>query len=110
MIVDLNHSDFEKEIINSEKPAIVKFYSLWNSASRNFSEMFSEMSLEYEGKIKFAESNIDGDPSIAQNLGISKIPSIAIFFAGKELKQMLNPSKALLRVELDSALRKSRKI
>ncbi len=106
MIVNLDKSDVEKEVIESDKPVVIEFHSLWNSACRAFSTMFEELAREYEGKVKFAQSNIDGNPDLAEELNISNIPTVVLFCDGIEIKRMLNPSRAWLKQELDSLLRK----
>lgn len=108
-IIDLNHSDFDKEVINCSIPAIIKFFTLWDSSCRSFSLVFDELSKEYSGKIKFCESNTDGNSDLSEQLNVASVPTIVIFCGGKELKRMLYPSKTTLKLELDSALRKAKR-
>jgi len=108
-IVDLNHSDFDKEVLQCDRPAIVEFHTLWDSACRAFSAMFEDLSREYEGKVKFCSSNVDANPDLSEQLNVLRIPAAIIFYQGKEIKRMLNPSRASLKMEIDAALRKVRK-
>ena len=107
-IVDLNHSDFDKEVMKRDKPVIIKFYTLWDSACRAFSAMFEDLSQEYEGKVKFCNSNVDANPDLSEQLNVLRIPAAIIFYQEKEIKRMLNPSRVALKLELDAALRKVR--
>jgi thioredoxin 1 len=109
VIANIDKLDFEKEVLNCEKPAIIKFCTFWDSICRAFSAAFEELAKEYSGKISFFESNTDGNPDLAEQNSILQVPSIIIFYQGKEIKRMVNPSKALLRVELENALRKVKK-
>ncbi|MEM3370602.1 MAG: thioredoxin domain-containing protein [Candidatus Woesearchaeota archaeon] len=100
--------DFDKDVLGSSLPVALSFTTLWDSACRSFSQSFEELSAEYEGKILFFNSNIDGNPDLAEQLGVSRVPTVVLLFRGKEFKRMFNPSKPFLKSELDAILRRSR--
>jgi len=109
-VLNIDKLDFDKEVLHSDGAVAIKFITFWDSICRSFSETFEECAKEYEGKIRFFESNIDGNPDLAEQLGISKVPTVVLFLNGKELKRLINPSKPFFKAELESLAKKARRI
>ncbi len=76
MVVSLNLRNFDVEV-NSAKPVAVKFFSLWNKASRDFEDVFKMLESDIP-EMKFAEVNIDSSPEIRMKYGVVETPIILV--------------------------------
>ena len=48
-----------------------------------------ELSHEYQGKVSMVKINVDENPMIAQQLGVSSIPTLMIFKGGQVADRVL---------------------
>ena len=75
---------FEKEILKSDKPALVDFWAEWCGPCKQLSPILEEISNEMS-EIVFAKHNIDEQPNMPVKYGVRGIPTMLIFKNG-ELK------------------------
>ena len=52
-ITEINDSNFEQEVLNSNTPVLVDFWAPWCMPCRMVAPIIDELSKDYEGKIKF---------------------------------------------------------
>ena len=76
---------FEKEILKSDKPALVDFWAEWCGPCKQLSPILEEISNEMNDKVFFAKHNIDEQPNMPMKYGVRGIPTMLIFKGG-ELK------------------------
>ena len=81
--INLNKQNFEEEVINSEIPVVVDFWTTWCAPCRMLSPIISEMAEEYSGKIKVCKLNVDEEQDIAIKYNIMSIPTLVFFKEGK---------------------------
>lgn len=79
----LNDKNFGKEILESQKPALVDFYASWCPPCRMLSPILEKLSKEYADKVIFAKLNVDLNPITSQKHGITNLPTVALFKNGK---------------------------
>ena len=75
---------FEKEILKSDKPALVDFWAEWCGPCKQLSPILEEISNEMS-EVVFAKHNIDEQPNMPMKYGVRGIPTMLIFKNG-ELK------------------------
>ena len=75
---------FEKEILKSDKPALVDFWAEWCGPCKQLSPILEEISNEMS-EVVFAKHNIDEQPNMPVKYGVRGIPTMLIFKNG-ELK------------------------
>lgn len=83
MTIHLNRTNFEKLIINSEKPVLVDFWAAWCGPCRAIAPTLEEISEKYADYITVAKLNVDESPEIAGEFGIRSIPTLILFKDGK---------------------------
>ncbi|MEM3708444.1 MAG: thioredoxin domain-containing protein [Nitrososphaerales archaeon] len=86
----LSSKDFE-EIINSEKPVIVKFWSSSCFSCRFMLPVFEKLANRYNEKMIFGRLNVlesIENRDIAARYEISSIPSYVIFVKGKPIDRI----------------------
>ncbi len=79
----LNDENFEKEILENQKTALVDYYADWCFPCRMLSPILEKLSKEYKEKILFAKLNVDFNPITSQKYGITNLPTVVLFKNGK---------------------------
>ena len=104
-IVHTNDGDFETDVINSDKPALVDFWAEWCGPCKMIAPLLEEAATEYADKMSIVKLNVDESPNIAQKFGIRSIPTLMLFKDGAVQAQKLGAmSKSQLTEFLDSNL------
>lgn len=78
-ILELAAQNFDKEVLESERPVIVDFYAPWCGPCKAMAPLFYAVAAELNSKYKFAKFNIDNGISIAKRYQVSSIPAILFF-------------------------------
>jgi thioredoxin 1 len=87
-VINLDVSNFNEEIKNSNLPVVVDFWATWCGPCRKLSPVIDEIAQEYSGKVKFAKFNIEDSVEIAKEYSISGIPCLLIFKDGETVERM----------------------
>jgi thioredoxin 1 len=82
-MIEVNDSNFEKEVLNADKLVLVDFWAEWCGPCRMVAPILSELSNEMSDKIIVAKLNVDNNPKITMDYGIRNIPTILFFKNGK---------------------------
>lgn len=83
MTKELSNETFEKEIIESGKPALVDFWAPWCGPCRMMGPIIDKISEGFGDKIVVAKVNIDDCPDVAAKYNVTSIPTL-IFFKNSE--------------------------
>jgi len=104
-LVHTNDSNFDADVINSEKPALVDFWAEWCGPCKMIAPMLNEAATEYADKLSVVKLNVDESPNIAAKFGIRSIPTLMLFKDGTVQAQKVGAlSKSQLTEFLDSNL------
>ena len=87
--LEVNDSNFEAEVKNSDIPVLVDFWAPWCGPCRKISPIIDELATEFEGKVKVVKVNTDENLKITQEFSISGIPSILIFKKGEAVERLV---------------------
>jgi thioredoxin 1 len=98
-------SNFKKEVLESELPALVDFWAPWCGPCRLVAPIVDELSKEYAKKVKICKLNVDDNPKVASHYGVMSIPTIMFFKNGKVSEQVVGAlNKAELKRKIESNL------
>lgn len=104
-LLNLNDSNFKKEVLESELPVLVDFWASWCLPCKIISPIIEELSNEYQGRIKICKLNVDENPRTATTYGIMSIPTLIFFKNGQIMKQVVGAlSKAELKKNIEENL------
>jgi thioredoxin 1 len=83
LLIHVNDSNFEDEIIKSDTPALVDLWAPWCGPCNAIAPIVAEIAAEYKDKIKVAKLNVDESPGTATNYGVRSIPTLLLFKDGQ---------------------------
>lgn len=85
-ILTINKDNFQKEVLESNLPVVVDAYATWCPPCRAMTPIFSELSKELSGAVKFVKFNVDDNQELAQQLNIQGVPTFVFFKNGKPIE------------------------
>ena len=104
-ISQLTDSNFEDEVISSEKPILVDFWAVWCGPCLMIAPELKKLSEEKSGELKIGRLNVDNNRDIAIKYGISSIPTLLLFKNGEVVKKLIGAmSKDKILTEISQFL------
>ena len=87
-VINIDHSNFQSEVLNSDKPVLLDFWAPWCGPCRMVSPIVDEIAAE-RGDIKVGKVNVDEEPELAGQFGVMSIPTLVVMKGGKVANQMV---------------------
>ena len=84
--IRLTKDTFEKEVAQSQIPVLVDFWASWCGPCMMLAPTVAEIAEEYAGKVKVCKVNVDEEPELAMQFGITSIPMLILFRDGRIAK------------------------
>jgi thioredoxin 1 len=105
MALELTDSNFQSEVLESDKLNVIDFWAEWCGPCRAIGPVIEELSKEYEGKVNVGKVNVDNNPTVSMNYGITSIPAILFIKGGKVVdKQIGAVPKSVLDKKIQANL------
>lgn len=97
--ISITSKNFEKEVLNSDKPVLLDFWASWCGPCKMVSPIIDEISRE-NSSIKVGKINIDEQPELASKFGVMSIPTLVVMKDGKLVKSMVGakPKSSILKM------------
>ena len=89
-VIEITDENFEQEVCKEEKVTLVDFWATWCGPCRKLSPMIDDLSMEFEGKVKFVKIKADENIQSAQKYSISGVPCLLVFKNGEPVERMVN--------------------
>ncbi|BBO76437.1 thioredoxin [Desulfosarcina widdelii] len=104
-IMEIGDSNFDAEIVKSDKPAVVDFWAPWCGPCKAIGPILNELAEAYGDKVKFTKCNVDDNPITPGKFGIKAIPTLIFFKDGEVAEQITGMvAKSKLEDALNSVL------
>ena len=86
--VNVDDTNFEAEVLQSDLPVLVDFWAEWCAPCRMLGPTIQELANDYEGRVKVAKLNTDEAQNTAVKFKIMSIPTVIIFKDGQAVDQI----------------------
>ena len=95
--ININKSNFQSEVLNSDKKVLLDFWAPWCGPCRMVVPIVEEIA-EERPDIKVGKINVDEQPELAAQFGIMSIPTLVVIQNGKIINQAMGarPKSAIL--------------
>ncbi len=78
-------ADFGQEIEQQEGLSMVDFWATWCGPCHIVAPVIEQLAQEYEGRLKVAKLDVDGNQQTAMRFNVRSIPSILFFKDGQHV-------------------------
>ncbi len=98
-VININKSNFEEEVVNSDKKVLIDFWASWCGPCRMVAPIVDEISDE-RTDIKVGKVNVDEEQELTMRFGITSIPTLIVFENGEEINRIVGarPKEAILEI------------
>ncbi len=102
-VIEFTDDNFESEVLQSDSVVLVDFWAPWCGPCRAIAPMIDQLADE-NGSAKIGKLNIDDAPGVAQQYGITGIPTLLLFKNGEVAQSFRggNTTKAALQEAIDA--------
>jgi len=97
-IVQVTDESFQKDILESEVPALLDFWAAWCGPCRAIAPVIDELAGTYEGKLRVGKMNVDENPKTPGKYGIRAIPTL-IFYKNGEVAEQITGAVSKSQIE-----------
>jgi thioredoxin 1 len=87
-IIDLDDSNFEKEVTQSDQTVLVDFWAPWCGPCKMISPLLDTIATEKAGAVKVAKVNVDENLNLSTKFNVRAIPAL-LFFKGGQLRDQV---------------------
>ncbi len=95
-VITITESNFEEEVLKSDKPVLLDFWAVWCGPCKMISPVVDELA-EATPDVKFGKVNVDEESELARKFNIMSIPTLLLFKDGQPVNQMVGvqPKQAI---------------
>lgn len=84
-VAEVTDSNWESEVLNSDKPVLVDFWAAWCGPCRMLAPTVESVAEKFHGQAKVLKLNVDENVESPAKYGIRGIPTLILFHKGQEV-------------------------
>ena len=89
MAKEFTDANFKSDVLESDNLCVVDFWAEWCGPCRAIGPVIEELAKEYDGKVNIGKLNVDHNPSVSMNYGITSIPAILFIKNGQVVDKLV---------------------
>lgn len=84
--INISQNNFDDEVLRSDRPVLLDFWAPWCGPCRMVAPILAEIAAE-RPDVKVGKVNVDEQPELARQFGVSGIPALVVMKNGKITNQ-----------------------
>ena len=89
MALEFTDANFKTNVLDSDKLSVIDFWAEWCGPCRAIGPVIEELATEYTGKVNIGKVNVDHNPQVSMNYGITSIPAILFVKNGEVVDKLV---------------------
>ena len=98
-VLHIGKENFEQLVLNSEKKVLLDFWAPWCGPCKMIGPIVEEIAEENE-HIAVGKINVDEEPELAIQFGVTSIPTLVVMDKGEKTAQLIGyrPKEDILKI------------
>ena len=76
-------ANFDAEVLKADKLSVIDFWAPWCGPCLALGPTIENLATEYDGKVNVGKVNVDENPNLSINYGITSIPAVLFIKNGQ---------------------------
>lgn len=89
MAQEFTDTNFQEKVLDSDKLAMIDFWAEWCGPCRAIGPVVEELAKDYDGKVNIGKVDVDKNPELSSQYGITSIPAILFVKGGKVVDKLV---------------------
>jgi thioredoxin 1 len=82
-------ANFDADVLKADQLTVVDFWAPWCGPCLAIGPTIESLATEYDGKVKVGKLNVDENPNVSMEYGITSIPCVLFIKGGQVVDKQL---------------------